>query len=92
MAVKAGRILSFLKIHVEGDDVQLAQLEAISNAMPAARRKTKASGDATPSVGEPRERRPRKSKNSVAANELESEGTTPDLASNEPASKAAATE
>lgn len=67
MAVKAGRILSFLKIHVEGDDVQLAQLVAISNAMPTARRKSKASADATPSAGEPRQRRPRKSKNSADA-------------------------
>jgi hypothetical protein len=68
MAAKAGRILSFLKIHVEGDDVQLAQLEAISNAMSGARRKTKTSADGTPSAGEPRQRQPRKSKNSTDAN------------------------
>jgi hypothetical protein len=67
MTVKAGRILSFLKIHVECDDVQLAKLEAVSNAMPVARRKTKTSADATPSAGEPRQRRPRKSKNSAEA-------------------------
>lgn len=67
MAAKAGRILSFLKIHVEGDDVQLAQLEAISNAMSGARRKTKTSADGTPSAGEPRQRRQRKSKNSTDA-------------------------
>jgi uncharacterized protein YPO0396 len=67
MTVKAGRILSFLKIHVEGDDVQLARLEAISNAMPSARRKTKTSADATPIAGETRQRHPRKSKNSADA-------------------------
>jgi hypothetical protein len=69
MTVKAGRILSFLKIHVEGDDVQLARLEAISNAMPSARRKTKTSAEATPIADETRQRHPRKSKNSADASD-----------------------
>jgi hypothetical protein len=47
--------------------VQLARLEAISNAMPSARRKTKTSADATPIAGETRQRHPRKSKNSADA-------------------------
>ena len=62
---KARRTLSFLKIHVEGDEEQLAMLEAISAAMPSARRKSKASTDGTSDTGEPRQRRPRKNKASA---------------------------
>jgi hypothetical protein len=62
LAAKAGRTLSFLKIFVDGDEEQLAQLEAISLAMPATRRRAKSTGDAAGS-GEPKQRRPRKSKN-----------------------------
>jgi hypothetical protein len=62
MTVKASRVLSFLRIHVEGDEQQLAQLEAISNAMPSARRKPKTNADAVPGTGGPRRGRPRKNK------------------------------
>jgi hypothetical protein len=62
LSLKAGRTLSFLKIFVDGDEEQLATLDAIAMAMPAARRKSKASSDAA-ATGEPRQRRPRKSKN-----------------------------
>ena len=62
---KARRTLSFLKIHVECDEEQLAMLEAISAAMPSVRRKSKASTDGTSDTGEPRKRHPRKSKDSV---------------------------
>jgi hypothetical protein len=65
LVLKAGRTLSFLKIFVDGDEEQLAQLEAISMAMPASRRKSKAGADAS-GTGEPRQRRPRKSKNTEA--------------------------
>jgi len=68
---KARRTLSFLKIHVEGDEEQLAMLEAISAAMPVARRKSKASIDGTSDTGEPRKRRTRKNKDSAeTSNEL----------------------
>jgi hypothetical protein len=65
LAAKAGRTLSFLKIFVDGDEEQLARLEAISLAMPAMRRRSKSTGDASAS-GEPKQRRPRKSKNADA--------------------------
>ena len=65
LSVKARRTLSFLKIHVEGNEVQLAKLEAISMAMTAARRKSKASADVPSGMGEPRKRRTRKSKDSA---------------------------
>ncbi|MGC4067039.1 MAG: hypothetical protein QM784_20860 [Polyangiaceae bacterium] len=67
LAAKAGRTLSFLKIFVDGDEEQLAQLEAISLAMPAARRRSKTT-DAAAS-GEPKQRRPRKSKNAPEQSE-----------------------
>ena len=63
LSQKAGRTLSFLKIFVDGDEAQLAELETISLAMPAARRKSKATTDAAGGATEPRQRRPRKSKN-----------------------------
>lgn len=60
---KAGRTLSFLKIFVDGDEGQLAELDSIALAMPASRRKSKS----TEGSGEPRQRKPRKSKNSDSA-------------------------
>lgn len=60
MSQKAVRALSFLKIFVDGDEEQLAVLDAISMAMPATRRKSKSSADA--GSGEPVKRRKRKSK------------------------------
>ncbi len=62
LSAKAARVLSFLKIHVEGDEEQLAELEAIGGSLPATRRRSKASSDATAASDEPRQRRPRKAK------------------------------
>lgn len=67
LSQKAGRTLSFLKIFVDGDEEQLALLDAIAMAMPASRKKAKAPSEAASS--EPRQRRPRKSKNAENAAE-----------------------
>jgi hypothetical protein len=67
LSLKAGRTLSFLKIYVDGDEEQLAKLEAISAAMPAARRKSKGSSEAASGKDEPKKRRGRKSKKSAEA-------------------------
>lgn len=73
LSSKAGRTLAFLKIFVEGSESQLAELEAIGAAMPAARRKSKTSADEGLAKGEPRKRRGRKGKkHAEAADESES--------------------
>lgn len=58
--VKANRTLSFLRIFVEDDETQQAKLESIANGLPSGRRRGKAA--AASGSGEPRQRRPRKSK------------------------------
>jgi hypothetical protein len=66
LSLKASRTLSFLKIFVDGDEEQLAVLDAISMAMPASRKKAKAAPEAAGN-SEPKQRRPRKSKNAESA-------------------------
>ncbi|HEY5960981.1 MAG TPA: hypothetical protein VIV60_30705 [Polyangiaceae bacterium] len=62
LLTKVGRTLSFLKIFVEDDEERLAKLEAIHSALPAGRRKSKASSASGGASAEPKQRRPRKSK------------------------------
>lgn len=60
LALKVTRVLSFLKIHVEGNSVQTAQLEAIASALGGSRRKSKAADESANVAPEQRTRRPRK--------------------------------
>jgi hypothetical protein len=67
---KANRTISFLKIHVEQDSAQLAQLESISSGIAAHRRKAKPTTEtAAAATAEPRQRRTRKEKASATAEE-----------------------
>jgi hypothetical protein len=67
---KANRTISFLKIHVEQDSAQLAQLEAIGSGIAAHRRKAKPAAETTAAATtEPRQRRTRKAKASATVDE-----------------------
>jgi hypothetical protein len=70
LLAKAGRAVSFLKIYVEQNADQVAQLEAIGSAIVAQRRKGKPGADtASAAPVEPRQRRTRKAKASITPDE-----------------------